>query len=83
MQWEEVRRLYPDTWVHLQTIKSHVEDNKKFVDEVAVIRAILDDREATKVLLTCKADTLVYHTSKRQIIMNIVRKPSYRGHKTQ
>lgn len=82
MQWEEIRRLYPNTWLHLQTIKSRVEDDKKYVDEVAVIRAIPDDREATKVLVKCKGDTLVYHTSRPQIVMNIIQKPSYRGYIT-
>jgi hypothetical protein len=72
---EEVRRLYPDTWVHIQAIKSHTEDDKKYVEEVAVIRSIQNDREATKLLVKCKGDTLVYHTSKPKIVMNIVRKP--------
>lgn len=36
MKWEEVRRLYPNTWVQLQAIHSYVEEDKKYVDEVAV-----------------------------------------------
>lgn len=80
MQWEEVRRLYPNTWVHLQSIKSHIEKEKKIVHEVAVIRAIESDREATRVLIKCKDDTFVYHTSKPNIVLNMIQKPSYRGY---
>ena len=29
MQWDEVRRLYPDKWVHLQALQSHIEEDKK------------------------------------------------------
>jgi len=35
MKWEEIRKLCPDTYVMLEEIKFHVEDNKKYVDEVA------------------------------------------------
>jgi hypothetical protein len=83
MQWDEVRRLYPDQWVQVEAIRTHMADGKKIVDEVAVIRSIDSDQEATKTLLRCTGDTFVYHTSKPQIIMNVVRKPSYRGYQPQ
>lgn len=81
MQWDEVRRLYPDKWVQLQAISSHIDRNKKVVEDVAVIRSIDNDREATKLLLKSSGDIFVYHTSKPKIVMNVIRKPSYRGHK--
>jgi hypothetical protein len=82
MQWEEARRLYPNKWVQLEVISSHMNEEKKVVDEVAVIRSIDTDQEATKALLKCSGDVFVYHTSKPQIIINVIRKPSYRGYKT-
>lgn len=82
MQWEEVRRLYPNQWVQLEVIESHIEDDKKIIDEVAVIGSIKTDQEATKSLLNSSGNTLVYHTSKPQIEFNIVRRPSYRGIKS-
>jgi len=78
MQWEEVRRLYPNTWVHLKAIHSSLEEDKQYIDEVAVIRAIDSDREVTQVLKKCSGDLFVYHTSKPQIVLNVIRKPSYR-----
>lgn len=54
MQWEEVRKIYPDQYVKLQILASHTEGNTKFVDEVALIRAIQNPKEATKELLEAK-----------------------------
>jgi hypothetical protein len=81
MFWEEVRQLYPNQFVLVQALKSRVENNKKYVDEVAVIRPIPDEKEATKVLVRSKGETFVYHTSKLEIAMPIVFKPVYRGFK--
>ncbi|EGL83240.1 hypothetical protein CathTA2_1212 [Caldalkalibacillus thermarum TA2.A1] len=81
MQWDEVRRLYPDKWVQLEANSSYIDKNKKIIKDVTVIRSIDNDLEATKLLLKCSGDTFVYHTSKPQIVMNVIRKPSYRGHK--
>lgn len=83
MLWEEVRQLYPNQFVLVQALKSRVEDNKKYVDEVAVIRPIADEKEATKVLVRSKGDIFVYHTSKHEIAMPIIFKPVYRGMKQQ
>ncbi len=80
MKWEEVRKLYPNQWVKLEILKSHIKEDKKMIDEVAVIGST--DQEATKSLLNCSGNTFVYHTSKPQIEINIVRRPSYRGIKS-
>jgi hypothetical protein len=29
MQWEEARRLYPNKWVQLEVISSHMNEEKK------------------------------------------------------
>lgn len=79
MKWEEVRKLCPNTYVLLEEIKSHVDDNKKFVDEVALIRTIEDSKEATKELVKAKGKQFVYHTGNDIIVMEIVRKPGYKG----
>ncbi|MFC4768233.1 hypothetical protein [Effusibacillus consociatus] len=63
MKWDEIRDLYPDQYVKLEILASHIEGNMKVVDEVALIRSIEDPREATRELLKSKDDTIVYHTS--------------------
>ncbi|MDF2663725.1 MAG: hypothetical protein K0Q94_6516 [Paenibacillus sp.] len=37
MQWEEVRKIYPDQYVKLQILEFRIEGNTKYVDEVALI----------------------------------------------
>ncbi len=67
MKWEEVRKIYPNSYVLLQVLNSHVEGNKKHIDAVAIIREITDSKEATCELVNAKAGTIVYHTSKDKI----------------
>jgi len=54
MKWEEVRALYPDKFIKLEIIESHIVDQKEYVDEVAVIKAISDSKEAMKLLSNLK-----------------------------
>lgn len=70
MKWQEVRSIYPDQFVKFEIIHSEEKDNLEIVDEVAVIGPIRDE-EATQELLNSKDKTLVYHTSKDQIIVRI------------
>jgi hypothetical protein len=67
MQWEEVRNIYPDQYVKLQILTSHTEGNTKFVDDVALIRAIQDPKEATRELLNSKDGVIVSHTSNEEL----------------
>lgn len=67
MQWEEVRKIYPDQYVKLQILESRIEGNTKYVDEVALIKAIQDPREATQELLRSKDGIVVSHTSNEEL----------------
>lgn len=67
MQWEEVRKTYPDQYVKLQILMSHTEGNTKYVDEVALIKVIQDPREATQELLRSKDGIIVSHTSNDEL----------------
>ena len=70
MKWDEVRKKYPDQFVKIEILKSHIEDEKQYVDEVVVIEPV-DDTEATEELLKSKENIIVYHTSKKQIVLEI------------
>ena len=78
MKWEEVRSIYPNKFVLLRSLEDHIEDNKKCIDDVAVVRA-LNDEEASALLIKCKGDTFVFHTSKKELSMNIIQMPILRG----
>ena len=47
MKWSEVRERFPDQFVLVEEIASHIEGDNVLVDDVAVIRAIPEE-EATK-----------------------------------
>lgn len=67
MQWREVRKLYPNQYVKLQIISSHKDGNMMCVDEVALIKAIQDPKEATQELLHSKNGELVSHTANEEL----------------
>ncbi len=77
MQWQEVRNTYPDQYVLLEILKSHTKDNTQYVDEVALIKAIQDPDEATRELLKCRNNNIVYHTGQQKITIEL--RKSYRA----
>lgn len=79
MKWEEVRKIYPDKYVLLQVLESHVEGNIKYIDDVAIIRSIDDSKEATRELVNAKPGTIVYHTAKDKIEVLIRKRVGFRG----
>jgi hypothetical protein len=78
MLWSEVRELFPNQFVLVQAIKSHEEGSKLYVDEMAVIRPIPDPQEATRELLKSKDANYVYHTSKPEMVMEVVSRVGFR-----
>lgn len=79
MVWEEVRKIYPNQFVKVQILQSHVEGNKKYIDDMAVIKAIKDSKEATRELVTAEEGILVYHTGNEEIVLEIRSIKGYRG----
>lgn len=70
MKWNEVRNIYPNQFVKFEVLKSHIEEDEEFVDEIAVIGPI-DEDSATKELLNSKENVLVYHTSKNNVVLKV------------
>ena len=73
MKWSEVRTLHPNKFVLLEKLKEHIDGNYKYIDEVALIDVIDNDKEASDLLVRCKGDRFVYHTSKEDLCMEIVK----------
>ncbi|NSW90111.1 MAG: hypothetical protein HPY74_05375 [Firmicutes bacterium] len=71
MKWEEVRQAYPHQWVKLKVLKSHLEDNKEYIEEMEVIKTIDSDLEAGRELGKCKESEVVYHTFHEEIYLEI------------
>lgn len=79
MKWEEVRKIYPNKFVKIQIIKERIEDNIRYIDDMAIIQAFDDNKEATRELVRAKDDILVYHTGKEKIEIEIKQIFGYRG----
>lgn len=79
MQWQEVRTIYPDQYVLLEILDFHTKDNMQYVNEVALVRAIQDPSEATKELLKCKDNNIVYHTGQENIAIELRNPSLYRS----
>ncbi len=79
MQWNEVRKLYPNRFVKLQILKSRIENEVRFVDDMAVIQVFENEKEATRELVRSKDDMLVYHTGKEKIEIQIKHLFGFRG----
>lgn len=70
LKWSEVRKMYPYQFVKLKVLSSHIEDNQEIIEDIAVIRPVPDEL-ATKELLKSKDEDLIYHTSHRNIALEI------------
>jgi hypothetical protein len=79
MKWEEVRKIYPNKFVKLQIIESHLDGNIRYIEDMAVIKAFDDNKEATRELVRAKDDILVYHTGNEKIQVEIKKIFGYRG----
>ena len=79
MTWDEVRKSFPNKFVKIQILKSHMEKNMRHIDDMAIIKAFEDDKEATRELVRSKDDILVFHTGKERIEVEIKDFFGYRG----
>ena len=79
MKWEEVRKIYPNRFVKIQILESHMDGNVSKIDDVSVIKAFNDSKEATRELVRTKDDILVYHTENENIEVEVKQIFGYRG----
>ena len=48
MKWQEIRTQYPVQWLLVEAIKAHSLDNKRILDQLAVVCAFSDSVAAMK-----------------------------------
>ncbi|MBS4535117.1 hypothetical protein GOQ29_05725 [Clostridium sp. D2Q-14] len=73
MKWKEIREMYPNKFVKLEILESHVNNGKEYVDEVALIKVISDGKKAMKEFLKCKGKQVVYSTSNKEFVIEVVK----------
>ncbi len=72
MTWIEVRNQYPNTWLLLEAIKAHSENDYRILDELSVISRFDDSESAldayAKLHESAPAqELLVLHTSQEKL----------------
>lgn len=67
MKWEEVRKIYPNRFVKMQVLQGRIENNIRYIDEVEIINAFEDNKEATMELARAKNNIIVFHTSNEKL----------------
>lgn len=72
MKWHEVQQIFPNQFVKFEILHSEESESQEVIDEVAVIGPV-SDAEATQELLNSRDKTLVYHTSKDQVVVRVRR----------
>ena len=48
MQWQDIRRHYPDKWLLIEAIKAHSENDRRVLDDIAVLEAFEDSDAAMR-----------------------------------
>jgi len=42
MRWPDVRTAYPDQWLVIEALQAHTEDNRRILDQIAVVEMCPD-----------------------------------------
>lgn len=77
MNWENVRKIYPEQWVLIEAINARTEGNKRIVENMAVIDSFADDgdRAFQKYIELHKVhrerEYYIYHTSNQILSIGI------------
>lgn len=79
MKWDEVKKMYPNRFVKLQILKSHIENNVRHIEDMAVVQVFDNEKEATRELVRSKDDIIVYHTGNEKIEIQIKQLFRYRS----
>ena len=48
MKWQEVRQQYPETWVIIEALQAHDQNNKKIIDDISVLDQFKNVMDAMK-----------------------------------
>jgi hypothetical protein len=72
MQWEEIRRHYPQQWLLVEAIKAHSEADKRVLDQLSVVNTFQDSTSALKSYTNLHRahpdrEFYVFHTSREML----------------
>lgn len=72
MNWKEVRNQYPSKWVLVEAIKAHSSENKRIVEQMAVISEYPNSKDAWRGykdlhLINSSRELYIFHTMNEEI----------------
>lgn len=72
MKWQEVRNQYPNQWVLVEALKANSQDNKRKIEDMAVISEYTNSTNAWKGykklhLSNPSRELYIFHTSNKEI----------------
>lgn len=72
MQWQEIRQCYPQQWLLVEAIQAHSEANKRILDQLAVVNAFSDSKQAMERYARLHRESpdrelYVFHTSREDL----------------
>lgn len=73
MKWSEVRGLYPNKFIKFEVLDYHVDENKRYIDDLVVLKIIDDGKEAMKEFGQCKEGQFIYSTKNEHIVIDVVK----------
>ena len=84
MQWTKVRECFPKTWVLIEAIAAHDENDKRILDEIAVVDRFDESGTAWKAYSQLKTrypqrELLIAHTMNEILDITIQHWAGFRG----
>lgn len=72
MNWSEVRAKYPNQWLLVEALRAHSQDDKRLVDDIAVVDVFADSVAALRQYSRLHhqapdRELYVFHTSRDQL----------------
>jgi len=58
MTWQEVRKAYPNQWLVIEAIEAHTEEDRRLLDQIAVVETSADGASAFQASSVCIERTL-------------------------
>ena len=72
MQWQEIRKHYPQQWLLIEAIKAHSEASKRILEQLAVVGTFSDSATAMRSYTQLhreapERELYVFHTSRERL----------------
>ena len=48
MKWQDVRQQYPESWVIIEALQAHDQDDKRIIDDISVLDRFKNSLDAIK-----------------------------------